>query len=311
MKDKSVWQDKKILITGATGFIGSVLATELNKRNASVYCMARNIDKARETLPGMRLIEGDILDVSHVFRTIENIQPEFIFHLAGAAIQKQNMDYHANIAGTKNILHALMATGEQCLFIFTSSDSVYGAGQMNPYVETDVPVPHSPYAVSKYQAEQEIIHYANEYDINCVIARLSNVYGPQDKNVSHLVTGQLQRILAGEPPVLNSNGKPVGDFIYIDDIVEGLLTLGEHCLCSRFRGDIFNLCTGIPTQVIDVVNTILELTDSQSLVPTLNESANTPEFVKQVSAEKCRHTLGWAARTSLVEGLKKTINEFK
>lgn len=313
MTNLTEWKNRNVLITGYTGFIGGVLTDYLVSQQASITCLVRNLEKLSNTqLPdNLNIVLGDITNPESITTLIQKLQPDIVFHLAGEAIQSQDNNYTSNFDGTKNILEALRTESPHTSLVFTSSDSVYGISQNEPFIETTTPKPTTPYAESKLAAENIIIEYSGKFNLSSIIVRLSNVYGGQDQNYSHLIPGQIKNVLSGKPPALNSNGKSFCDFIYIEDIVDGLITMGSNVLTKQFKGEIFNLATGTPTRVIDAINEILDITNNQSLVPVLNQSNQPSHPLRQISNNKIKQYFDWKPKTDLNTGLIKTIQWYQ
>ncbi|MFT6300903.1 MAG: nucleoside-diphosphate-sugar epimerase [Pseudomonadales bacterium] len=312
MSELTSWNNRKVLVTGSTGFIGGVLTDQLVSLGASVTSLVRKPYRIVGSSAGKPNVElGDINDFETLRDMIQRVKPEVFFHLAGEAIQARGKTYSTNVDGTRNILESLRLESLDTCLVFASSCAVYGMGQTEPFTESTCPTPVSPYANSKLAAEKIIGEYCSRYGISSSLARISNVYGGHDKNYSHLIPGQIKNVLLNKPPMVNSNGRAVCDFVYIDDIVEGLLALGEFVLASRCKAEIFNLSTGKSTSVLDAISIILDITDRKALIPILNQSSSTADTLMRTSPGKVEALLRWKAKTELRRGLEKTIAWYK
>lgn len=308
------WHNRRVLITGGTGFIGSSLITALIDRKADITSFERDSKINREHHFDSKLVEvftGNLNDKKTVITAIQQQQPSIIFHLAGEAIQSDDKDYAANTEGTRNILEAIRLHSPQSALVFTSSDSVYGLGLPEAFTENSKPAPQTPYAKSKHQAETLIQNYSEQYGLSCAIARMSNVYGQGDLNFSHLIPGQIKNIQSGKQPSLNSNGRSVCDFIYIDDIIDGLILIASDLLINRHCCETFNLSTGVSTSVIDTLKKLLTLMRREDLIPVLNQSMQKNDILRQSSPKKMNTMLGWNALIDLSTGLKLSIEWYK
>lgn len=312
MSELGSWSDRKVLVTGSTGFIGGVLTDHLVSLGASVTCLVRKPDQIVGSSAGKPSIAaGDINDFETLRDIIHRVKPEMFFHLAGEAIQAREKTYSTNFDGTRNILESLRLESPDTCLVFASSGAVYGMGQSEPFTESTRPSPVTPYAKSKLAAEKIIGEYCTKYGISSSLARITNVYGGRDMNYSHLIPGQIKNVLLNKPPVIHSDGRAVCDFVYIDDIVEGLLALGEFVLASRCKAEIFNLSTGKSTSVLDAVSMILDITNRRTLTPILNQSFPTADTLKRTSPDKIQAVLSWKAKTDLRCGLEKTVAWYK
>jgi len=313
MSDKAFWHKRRVLITGGTGFIGSSLIPALLERQADIACLVRDSNRTHIALDLNRitLITGNLNDQKSIISAIQQHQPDIIFHLAGEAIQRDGKDYSANTEGTQNVLEAIQRHSPQTALVFTSSDSVYGTGLPDAFTENSIPAPQSPYAKSKYQAENLIIKYSAQHKLSTAIVRMSNVYGQGDMNFSHLIPGQIKKILSDEQPSLNSDGHSVYDFVYIEDITYGLILIGEDLLSKHHCAEIFNLSTGVSTSVIDTVSELLKITRKKDRILTSHQSHQISDTLRQSSPTKIKNMLGWQPLTDLSTGLKSTLKWYQ
>jgi CDP-glucose 4,6-dehydratase len=164
-----------------------------------------------------------------------------------------------------------------------------------------------PYAVSKACTDLISQTYAASYGLPVVISRCGNLYGGGDVNWSRIVPGTIRSVLDGQPPVIRSDGTPVRDYLYVEDIAAGMLLLTRAIAEDHgLAGEAFNFGGGERLPVIDVVRAILKQMGSH-LEPDIRNEANNEIAEQRVGAEKAKRVLGWEPTHSIDEGLASTV----
>lgn len=313
------WSGCRVLVTGAGGFVGSALVSALLDRRATVVAVIR--DSA-----GLRLLElfgldrridivrGSISDPGVVRRATEEYEIDSIFHLAAQAIvgvanRSPLSTFDTNIHGTWEVLEAARLSPLIRRVVVASSDKAYGVQPVLPYTETTPLAGIYPYDASKVCTDVLSRCYAATYAIPVAVTRCANIYGRGDLNWSRLVPGTIRAALSGEDPVIRSDGTPERDYLYVDDAVEGYLAVGESLPAQA--GEAFNLGTGRGVSVLALVDRILESVDNPGLQPRILGQARGEIDRQALSAEKARRVLGWEPRTSLTDGLDKTVRWYR
>jgi len=295
----------KILITGATGFLGKHLAKRLLDDGNDVYLTAAHDGKK------MNVHKLDLMSFEQLKRKISEVRPTAVYHLG--AIVNLSRDFkigqkclETNIQGTLNLLESLRSF-KPVRFIFTSTEEIYGSGKI-PYQEDQLPNPPSAYAVSKMAAEYLSGIYAKELGFSLVILRIGTMYGP-GQPLSRFIPQIIVRALKNEDIPLNS-GRKKRDYIYISDVIDALILSNN----KEFKDHtiIMNLGGGTSYRLIEVVEKIISITKSRSKVligkvPDRTLEAN--EWL--LDNQKAFEFLGWRPKTSLEEGLKQTINYYQ
>ena len=258
---------KRILVTGAAGFIGSHLTDALLARGDAVVgydefndyydpaIKRRNLAGALAH-PNFRLVEADICDEPALRAVFERERPEVVVHLAARAgvrpsLQDPNLYHRVNVIGGQHILDACRDFRPSHL-VFASSSSVYGGSTEVPFRETDpVMRPISPYAATKRMNELQGHVYSHIYGLNVTMLRFFTVYGPRQRPdmAIHKFTG---KILRGEPVPMFGDGTTRRDYTYIDDIIDGLL----RCVDTPLRYEIFNLGESRTTSLAELITLI-------------------------------------------------------
>ncbi len=313
------WQGRSVFVTGAGGFVGSWLARELVERGAAVTAILRD-EPARQDLglsgerPGVNTVRGSITDYATVERAINEYDVDTVFHLAAQAIvgpanRSPLSTFESNIRGTWTVLEASRACDTVRRVVVASSDKAYGAQPALPYVETAQLLGSAPYEASKVCADVLARSYHLAFDLPVAVARCANIYGGGDFNMSRLVPGTIKSVLAGEPPVIRSDGTPVRDYLYVDDAVAAYLTLGQ-CPDEALSGDsAFNFGSGEPVSVLELVRRIAAACGGPGIEPrVLGKGPGTNEIDRQfLDSRKAATVLGWKPRVPLDEGLRRTV----
>jgi len=306
----------RALVTGGAGFIGSNLVDALLARGDEVTVVddlstgrRQNLSAALEA--GATLVEADIRDRIAMEEVAGRERPEAIFHLAAQIDVRKSVadpafDAAVNVGGTANMLEAARQA-ESRRFVFVSTGgAIYGEGedQQLPLDEDAAAEPLSPYGQSKFAAEGYLGLYERLYGLSSVALRLGNVYGPRqdplgEAGVIAIFCGKLR---GGEPPTVFGDGTQTRDYIYVGDVVAAALAAAE----SEASGPI-NIGTGIETDVLELVRTLGELGEAESLEPDF-APLRTGE-VQRISIDPARaeRELGWKAETGLDQGLRLTL----
>lgn len=306
------WQRKKILITGATGFIGANLVRYFLKRQASVSILIRKTsDKWRiqDIIKKVSAYSVDLLDSQKLSRAILHIRPEIIFHTAayGGYIFQQHTKkiLETNFIGTVNLVNACRNINFE-LFINTGSSSEYGI-KSKAMAETDLLEPLTDYGLSKAAATLYCQALAKREKRPIVTLRLFSPYGYYEEP-SRLILSVIKACLKGESPKLSSPNS-VRDFIFIEDVVNAYVKAVENK--DKAAGEIINIGYGKQVSINETVKSIIRLTGNtvqpewESISNPRNEPVNW-----QADISKAGKKLDWQPKYDLERGLKKTIRWF-
>lgn len=312
------WKSRRVLVTGATGMVGSALTRRLLGEGANVVTLIRDMDPMSELLrSGMvrrvAVVNGDLADRRTVRRAVIDHEIDVIFHLGaqtivGAAARDPVATFESNVAGTWNILEAVRTAGESIrAVVVASSDKAYGAQPDLPYREHHPLQGRAPYEVSKSCADLITSSYHETYELPVVTARCGNIYGPGDVNWSRIVPGTVRALLLGEQPVLRSDGTFLRDYIYVEDVVSAYLILAESILDPRVVGEAFNFSDGSPLAVNDIYRSICNVVEGSFVEPLVLNDAKGEIHDQYLSPQKAHDVLGWEPSWSLTAGLTDTI----
>ncbi|HZE97211.1 MAG TPA: GDP-mannose 4,6-dehydratase [Planctomycetota bacterium] len=301
----------KVLVTGATGILGGWLTRALVEQGHRVTCLVRDeVPRANFYLLGLdkkvSTVRGALESIDDVSRALGEYEIEVCYHLAAQPIvrvanQNPLSTFEANIKGSWNILEACRRHPSLKRLVFASSDKAYGDLPTLPYTE-DMPLQGShPYDASKSCADLLAQCYSTTYKLPIAIVRCGNLYGGGDLNFNRIIPGTIQSVLAGDRPIVRSDGSPLRDYLYVLDAVSAYLALG-----ASEKIGAFNFGTETPTSVIDLVNKILATMQSPLKPVVRNEASN--EIAQQwLSCAKARKELGWTAKFDLDRGLEETV----
>jgi len=311
------WADKRVLVTGATGLVGSWLTRTLVDADAHVVALVCEFDPQSElvrsgTLGRVVVVNGRLEDRGLVERAVNEHEIDTIFHLGaqtlvGTARRAPVATFESNIQGTWNVLEAArICQGLVQRVMVASSDKAYGEQPELPYTE-DMPLAgRAPYDVSKSCTDLLAQSYHATYGLPVTIARCGNIYGGGDLNWSRIVPGTIRDLLRGQQPVIRSDGTLIRDYLHVDDVVSAYLLLGEALAAEGLGGQAFNFSDESPLSVLEMYRAVCEAMGADVEPSVLGQAAG--EIQNQhLSAAKATATLGWKAQFDLQQGLARTV----
>lgn len=316
-RNASHWRDRKVLVTGATGLLGSWLVGRLVELDADVVALVRDwVPRSRFTEQGfdrqVTMVRGDVRDQACLERVLGEHEIDTVLHLAaqtivGIANRNPVSTFETNIAGTWAMLEAARRSPLVKAVVLASSDKAYGSARELPYKETTPLAGEHPYDVSKSCADLIAQCYAKTWGSPVAITRCGNFFGGGDLNWNRIVPGTVRSVIRGEPPVIRSDGQFIRDYIYAEDAVDAYLHLAEALASDRaLAGEAFNFSTGEPRSVIAVVEAILAAMGSALEPLVLNEASNEIR-AQHLDSTKAMQRLGWRPRFGFDEGLARSI----
>src|SRR6185503_9000156 len=258
-RTQNPWTDANVLVTGATGVVGSRLVRRLVSLGANVVCFVRDHDPASALwfdgdIDRVSVATGRLESFEHVKAAIVEREVDSIFHLGAQAIVGVGRrdplgTFESNIRGTYHVLEAcrLYGHGKVKRIVVASSDKAYGECLRLPYTEETPLAARNPYDVSKSCGDLIAQSYAATYELPIAIARCGNIFGPGDLNWSRLVPGTIRSLLNGERPIIRSDGTMVRDYLYVEDAVNAYLALAEWLNENRAKQNpAFNFSSNQP-----------------------------------------------------------------
>lgn len=318
--EKNFWKERNVLVTGCTGLLGSWLTKSLVDKEANVIGLIRDlVPKSNLNWSGFNneiiTVRGDIEDYFFLERVLNEYEIDSVFHLAAQTIvtianRNPIPTFDVNIKGTWNILEASRRSPLIERIVFASSDKAYGDQEILPYDESTPLEGRHPYDVSKSCADLICRSYFETYQLPVCVTRCGNFYGGGDLNFNRIVPGTIKSILNNENPIIRSNGKMIRDYFYIEDGAEAYLSLAENMQKKNIPGESFNFSNEDPLTVIEIVNKIQEVMNSDLKPIILNEASNEIES-QYLSAKKARKMLNWKPLYNIENGLKKTVEWYQ
>lgn len=315
--DNNFWQNKQVFITGCTGLLGSWLTAALVEMGADVTGLVRDyVPQSQLYRSGMvdriKVVRGELCDYNLLERSLAEYEIEYVFHLAaqtivGIANRAPMSTFETNIRGTYMLLEAARRNDTVQGVLVASSDKAYGDQSELPYVETAPLQGKHPYDVSKSCADLISQAYAHSYGLPVLVTRCANLYGGGDLNWNRILPGTIRSVLKGERPIIRSDGTFKRDYLYVKDAVRGYLMAAEQIVTLGSNGESFNFGMGRPNTALEVVQTIIRVSDHPQLQPIiLNEVEN--EIQDQyLCSDKAGQVLGWEPQYTLEEGLAETM----
>jgi CDP-glucose 4,6-dehydratase len=317
MSRSFAWDESTVLVTGATGMVGSWLVRELLARGARVVALIHDADPQSELFRSgdvsrVSVVNGALEQPGTVERAINEHEVDTVFHLGaqtivGTAVRSPVATFEANLRGSYQLLDACRHhRGLVKRVVIASSDKAYGEHPVLPYTEDMALLARHPYDVSKSCTELIAQCYFHTYDVPVAIARCGNIYGGGDLNWSRVVPGTIRSVLRGEAPVIRSDGTFVRDYLHVTDTVSAYLALAEQVARPEVAGCAFNFSTESPLNVLDVVAQIQAIAGT-ALAPEVRDEARSEIHSQHLSATRAREVLGWKAELDLASGLAATL----
>ncbi len=302
--------DVPVLITGATGFIGSHLTARLIDEGAQVHALTSTVSSVYpQRLLALReritLHEGNLADRSAMDAVAAQVRPKLVFHLGaythvGKSWQRVDECVQANVQGTVNLLQALAPYGYD-KFVYTGTSEIYGDVDV-PFTEDGPVNPISPYSVSKYAGERYCRMFFQGKDWPLVMVRPFNTYGPAqspDRIIPEIIVRALRK-----QPLKMTQGRQTREFNYVTDIAAGFLAAA----LQGEPGRLYNIGCGAEVSMRDLASTLLRLMGD----PIEAEFGALPDRPTEIwrmyaDSSRARAELGWEPQVSLEDGLQRTI----
>ena len=300
----------RFLITGGAGFLGSALANRLvgDGHHVRVLDDLSNGDQSRLSA-AVHFSRGDVNDIPLLWSMLQEV--DCVYHLAARVSVAQSilypLDYNnVNVGGTVSMMEAMRDAGASRV-VLASSGAIYGHQERQPVHEENAPHPDSPYAVSKWAAEQYVHTIGELWGIETVALRIFNAYGPQQSlPVSHapVVPRFLQQALSGGSLVIFGDGEQTRDFVHVADVVEALVKVAGAKSVNR---QVINVGSGRETSVMELADLVEQVTgQSANRVYNRDKSGGVRRLVADIT--RARELLDWQPRVELVEGLRRTVS---
>ncbi|MCM8763864.1 MAG: GDP-mannose 4,6-dehydratase [Candidatus Omnitrophica bacterium] len=313
--DTEFWKEKKVLITGYEGFVGSWLCSFLLKAGAEIFGLdikthRRQTILSQDELTKIKITKGSVENFNIVYDLIRNNRIEIVFHLAAKSIvgdcfKNPLRALKTNVSGTVNILESCRRADWVKTVVIASSDKAYGEHKRLPYKENTPLQGSYPYDVSKSCSDLIAQMYHHTYDVPVVITRCGNIYGPGDFNFSRIVPDATRCAISGRTFLIRSDGKFTRDYIYVEDIIKGYIMLAQKAEKLNLFGQAFNFSNEQPVSVVSLVKKIYKVAKRKPTYSILNQTKCEIKH-QYLSSDRAKKILKWKPDYSLGRGLKKT-----
>jgi UDP-glucose 4-epimerase len=315
--------DKRVLITGGLGFLGSNLAIRLIELGAHVTIMdcmlpghGANLFNIAPIADRVTVTYSDIRDANIMGYLVKN--QDYLFHLAGqvdhiVSLTDPYPDIDINIRGTATVMEACRHHNPRIKVIYTGTRGEYGAQPRLPVDEDAATTPKMLLDISNLTAEKIILMYHQVHGVQSVLLRLTNIYGARAQMLHHRygVVNWFVRLAIDDAEIkVYGDGKILRDFLYADDCIDAMLM---SALCDGAYGEVFNVATGTPCNFIDLADTLIAAARSGrwTFAPFSPERAAQEPGDFYASIDKIARVVGWTPRTALADGLAHTVAYYR
>jgi len=309
------YQNKKVVVTGGAGFIGSTLVRELLAEGASVIVYDTFVTGSMQNLNGVEgdlsVIKGDILD-KNLQKTFEDNEVDFVFNLAAEPYIPHCYDrptrfFEVNANGALNVMLSAKKAGVKRIVQYSTSE-VYGTAKQIPMDEYHPTLPCSTYSVSKLAADRLCYTLYHEQEVPVVILRQFNVYGPRETHP--YVIPEIITQLHTSNKLKLGNIAATRDFTYVTDAAHGSMELMKY---KSAEGDVHNMGSGKDWSIEEIANILGELMGYDSVDITTEKARLRPLDVNvlQCNYFKMNRLTGWKPTVEFKDGLEKTIQDYR
>ncbi len=307
-------KNKKILVTGGTGFVGSHLVEVLLKENAKVVVVDINFDKrsyffTQDLQKKTKVINLNICNYKKLEDLIKRNQIEFIFHLAAQSLV--DVAYHNpkgtlenNVLSTINVLEIVRLNKNIKGVIVASSDKAYGDLKKGKYKETDPLSGDHPYETSKSATDLISRTYYKTYKTPVIVTRFGNIYGEGDLNFSRIIPSIMRALTKNKVLEIRSNGKYIRDYLYVKDVVNGYLLLAKNI--NKVEGEAFNFGSKETLNVLELIKLVEKTLNKKVEYKILNTAKNEIPY-QSLDYHKIKKTLGWEPKSRMKTVLQKIL----
>lgn len=311
-------KNANILVTGGTGFVGSHLISELVKMGARVVTTYKQDDPfsyfSKKKL-GEKVIREHV-DFTHfdeLFSIVTKHQISCIFHLGAqpiveTAFYNPRRTLESNINGTINVLECARLYEKIQAMIVASSDKAYGKHGEKKYVESDELKGDHPYEVSKSAADLICTTYIKTYGLPIVTTRFGNIYGEGDQNYTRIIPGIMKSLIQNQTLSLRSDGSLVRDYLHVNDVVSGYLSLAESI--ERVKGNAYNFGGSETLSVLEVISQI-EKSLSMKVPYSIENSTKNEIPYQSLNYSKISDAIGWKPKETIADSAKSIFAYYK
>lgn len=315
---------KKVLITGGLGFIGSNLAHKLFELGAKVFiydaCLdpyGWNFKNIKEIKDKLKFIKGDIRNFELMKKVVRN--KDYIFDCASQvshliSVKNPFLDIDINCRGAITVLEAVRYVNKETKLIYAGTRGSIGKMEYSPVDEKHPTNPFDMNGIDKLSAEKYHMLYNRVYGIRTTSIRINNTYGERAQ-VKHddygVINWFIRRAILNEEIVIHGDGSQTRDYNYVEDVVDAMILASKS---EKSNGEVFMLGSGREMSLLNMIKLILKIAGSKAKIkkidrPCERKAIEIGNFV--VNFDRIKNVLNWYPKTSLEEGLKKTIDFYR
>jgi CDP-glucose 4,6-dehydratase len=305
----------KTVITGGQGFLGRNLTERLVNRGEDVCSTYSYKPPQLPETPNCSYFKLDVTKFEDCLKLVNQESPKIIYHfvaqpLVTAAQRHPFSTFELTVRGAYNLLEAVRQAGTDTKVIVYTTDKVYG--ENGDAKEGDrLDTVSNPYEVAKVCEDLIARTYARSFDVPLAIVRSANIYGRYETHWDRIVPYVCREVVHGRHPYLRSNGLQYRDYIYVDDIMDGILMVGEMLLAGDIeKGTAINFGANKPYNAFEMVEMILEISDKNYLNPVVLNSAKGEISYQHINFDYAK-SLGWTPKTDIMDGLRKTYQWYR
>ena len=302
------FNDKRVLVTGGAGFIGSEVVLQLVKHGAKVTVLDNFSSGKRHYISKhkIRIVKGDITNEKIVSKTVKD--QEIVFNLAALPFIPDSYYYpvdffQVNTIGSMNVLWSSIKSKTVEMFVQISTSEVYGSAQYHPMDENHPTAPHSTYAVSKLAADRATFTLHKENGFPTIVLRPFNTYGPRFTE-PYIIPEIISQIKNGNNELHLGNVNSTRDFTFVSDTVEAILKASKT---KSVIGEIINVGSNNEIKILDIAKNLIKISGAKMKIKT-DESRMRPYDVQRLNCNntKAKKLLNWKPKISIEKGLQLT-----
>jgi len=317
------FKNKKVLITGGMGFVGSNLSIRLASLGAEVLIVDNmlprqggNVFNIEPVKDKVKVNISDIRNPTSMNHLVKGM--DYIYHIAGQvnhvdSVKDPLNDLSINVEGTLVLMEALRMNNPEAKVIFTGTRGEYGSSLSLPVAENHAINPIGIYAITNFAAERIVLTYHNLHHIKSLCLRITNTFGPRHQ-MAHDEYGVfnwfIRKAMDNEVIPLFGDGRILRDYLYIDDLVDSLISVA---LSDNAYGEVYNVGSGVPLSFLELANKIIEIAGSGKTnyteFTTERKALEPGDYYADIT--KIKNAIGWEPKISLEDGIKKTIEFYK
>jgi len=312
-----ILKNKNILVTGGAGLVGSHLTEKLLALKAKVFVLdivvlPKGYFETQRLAEKAKLLLIDLVDSEKVKNAVQENQIEYIFHLGAQALVTEafvdpRRTFDSNVMGTVNILEAARQVPGVKAVLVASSDKAYGKDCINAVEDHPLMGDH-PYDVSKSATDLISSTYFKTYGLPVAISRFGNIFGPGDLYFDRIVPGIMESVITDKQLEIRSNGEFRRDYVYVEDVVDGYISLAENI--GKIKGEAFNFSSGLNLSVLELIGRIGKIIGQEVKYTILNNQQN--EIPAQsLNFQKAKKVLGWEPGYKFEDAVLKTFAWYK